>query len=68
MNNNKRSTDQPPHNVSQEGDVCSQVLTNEKSGYVRGLGLAPTPSVLLDNKSSIENIVVEDSCNEVVQI
>ncbi|KAH0710881.1 hypothetical protein KY284_012308 [Solanum tuberosum] len=34
MSNNERSTDQPPHNVSLEGDVYSQVLGNEKSGYV----------------------------------
>ncbi|KAH0669605.1 hypothetical protein KY285_023768 [Solanum tuberosum] len=66
MHNNERSTDQPPHNVAWEGDVYSQVLGNEKSGYVRGLGLGPTPSVLWSGKSSIENIIVEDSSNEVV--
>ncbi|KAH0693184.1 hypothetical protein KY285_020281 [Solanum tuberosum] len=67
MTNNERSTDQPPHNVAWEGDVYSQVLGNEKSGYVRGLGLGPTPSVLWGSKSSVENIVVEDSSNEAVQ-
>jgi len=67
MSNNERSTDQPPHNVAWEGDVYSQVLGNEKSGYVRGLGLGPTPSVLWGSKSSVENIVVEDSSNEAVQ-
>ncbi|KAG5571909.1 hypothetical protein H5410_061675 [Solanum commersonii] len=67
MSNNERSTDQPPHNVSWESDVYSQVLGNEKSGYVRGLGLCPTPSVLWGRKSSIQNIVLEDSSNEVVQ-
>ncbi|KAH0637694.1 hypothetical protein KY290_017147 [Solanum tuberosum] len=67
MTNNERSTDQPPQNVALEGDVYSQVLGNEKSGYVRGLGLGPTPSVLWGSKSSVENIVVEDSSNEVVQ-
>ncbi|KAH0776646.1 hypothetical protein KY290_008057 [Solanum tuberosum] len=66
MSNNERSTNQPPHNVAWEGDVYSQVLGNEKSGYVRGLGLGPTPSVLWGSKSSVENIVVEDSSNEVV--
>ncbi|KAH0714988.1 hypothetical protein KY284_007893 [Solanum tuberosum] len=39
MSNNERSTDQPPHNIAWEGDVYSQVLGNEKGGYVRGLGL-----------------------------
>ncbi|KAH0713631.1 hypothetical protein KY289_009590 [Solanum tuberosum] len=56
MSNNERSTDQPPHNISWEGDVYSQVLGNEKGGYVRGLGLGTTPSVLW-----------EYSSNEVVQ-
>ncbi|KAL3368895.1 hypothetical protein AABB24_009610 [Solanum stoloniferum] len=67
MSNNERSTDQPPHNVAWEGDVYSQVLGNEKSGYVRGLGLGPTPSVLWGSKSFVENIVVEDSSNDVAQ-
>ncbi|KAM3235753.1 hypothetical protein P3L10_015790 [Capsicum annuum] len=38
--------DQPHHSVSYEGDVYSQVFGNEKSTYVRGLGLGLTPSVL----------------------
>ncbi|KAG5576271.1 hypothetical protein H5410_056405 [Solanum commersonii] len=36
MSNNERSTDQPPHNIAWEGDVYSQVLGNEKGGYVHG--------------------------------
>ncbi|KAH0641993.1 hypothetical protein KY290_033597 [Solanum tuberosum] len=67
MSNNERSTDQPPHNVAWEGDVYSQVLGNEKIGYVRGLGLGPTSSVQWGSKSFVENIVVEDSSNEAVQ-
>ncbi|XP_059305280.1 uncharacterized protein LOC132056895 isoform X2 [Lycium ferocissimum] len=39
ISNGERSTNQPPHSVAWEGDVYSQVLGNEKSGYVRGLGL-----------------------------
>src|SRR5688572_26780297 len=67
MINNERSTYQPPHNVAWEGEVYSQVLGNEKSGYVRGLGLGPTPSLVLGSRSSVGNIVLEDSSNEVVQ-
>nr|XP_016507842.1 PREDICTED: uncharacterized protein LOC107825493 [Nicotiana tabacum] len=61
------SNDQPPCSVAWEGDVYSQVLGNDKSGYVRGLGLGPTPSVLWGSRSSLENIVIEDSSDEVVQ-
>ncbi|KAH0633090.1 hypothetical protein KY284_035876 [Solanum tuberosum] len=67
MSNNERSTNQPPHNVAWEGVVYSQVLGNENSGYVQGLGLGPTPSVLWGRKSFVDNIVVEDSSNEFVQ-
>lgn len=67
MSSSERSTDQPPHSVAWEGDVYSQVLGKEKSGYVHGLGLGPTPSVLWGSRSSLENIVPEDSSNEVVQ-
>lgn len=37
--NNEGSTDQPRHRVAWKGDVYSQSLGNEKSGYVRYLGL-----------------------------
>ncbi|KAG5585151.1 hypothetical protein H5410_045585 [Solanum commersonii] len=67
MSNNERSTDQPPHNVAWEGHVYSQVLGNEKSGSFCGLELGLTPLVLWGSKSSVENIVVEYSSNEVVQ-
>ncbi|OIT30205.1 hypothetical protein A4A49_55640, partial [Nicotiana attenuata] len=66
-NNSESSTDQPPCVVAWEGDVYSQVFGNDKNGYVCGLGLGPTPSVLWASRSSIENIVGEDSSNEVVQ-
>lgn len=67
MSNNERSTNQPSQEVAWEGDVYSQVLGNDKSGYVRGLGLGPTPSVLWGRSSSVENIVVDDSSNEVIE-
>ncbi|KAG5631407.1 hypothetical protein H5410_003124 [Solanum commersonii] len=60
-------TNQPPFRVSWKGDVYSQVLGNERSGYVCGLGLGPTPYVLWGSRSSFENIDLEDSSNEVVQ-
>nr|XP_018626547.1 uncharacterized protein LOC104096812 isoform X4 [Nicotiana tomentosiformis] len=67
MNNSDSSTDQPPRSVAWEGDVYSQVFGNDKSGYVRDLGLGPTPSVLWGSRSSLGNIVAEDSSNEAVQ-
>ncbi|MCE3215844.1 hypothetical protein HAX54_003737 [Datura stramonium] len=63
----ERSTEQPPHSVSWECDMYSQVLGNDKSGYVHGLGHGPTASVLWGSKSSLGNIIAEDSSNEVVQ-
>ncbi|MCE3051657.1 hypothetical protein HAX54_050450, partial [Datura stramonium] len=65
MRNIERSTEQPLHSVSWEGDVYSQVLGNEKNGYVRGLGLGPTPSTLWGSRSSLGNIDAEESSNEV---
>ncbi|XP_019251293.1 PREDICTED: uncharacterized protein LOC109230225 [Nicotiana attenuata] len=67
MNNSEISTDQPPRSVAWEGDVYSEVFGNDKSGYTRGLGLGPTPSVLWGSRSSLGNIVAEDSSNEAVQ-
>ncbi|XP_019239110.1 PREDICTED: uncharacterized protein LOC109219136 [Nicotiana attenuata] len=67
MNNSESSTDQPPRSVAWEGDVYSQVFGNDKSGYVRGLGLGPTPSMLWGSRSSLGNIIAEDSSNEAVQ-
>nr|XP_009766567.1 PREDICTED: uncharacterized protein LOC104217923 [Nicotiana sylvestris] len=68
MCNSERFTEQPPRSVAWEGDVYSQVLENEKSGYVRSLGLGPTPSVLWGSRSSLGNIIVDDSSNEVIQM
>ncbi|XP_059306790.1 uncharacterized protein LOC132058255 [Lycium ferocissimum] len=67
LSNSKGSNEQPPRPVAWEGDVYSQVLGNEKTGYVRGLGLGPTPSVLWGSRSSFGNIVEEDSSNQVVK-
>uniref|UniRef100_A0A1U7VB81 Uncharacterized protein LOC104214295 n=2 Tax=Nicotiana sylvestris TaxID=4096 RepID=A0A1U7VB81_NICSY len=61
MSNSERSTEQPPCSVAWEGDVY------EKSGYVRGLRLSPTPSVLWGSRSFLGNIIVDDSSNEVIQ-
>ncbi|KAK6791561.1 hypothetical protein RDI58_010642 [Solanum bulbocastanum] len=67
MSNSEGSIDQPPHHIACKGDVYSQVLGNERSGYVRGLGLGPTPSILWGSRSFLENIDEEDSSNEIVQ-
>ncbi|OIT22917.1 hypothetical protein A4A49_33804 [Nicotiana attenuata] len=67
LSNNERSNDQSPRGVAWEGDVYSQVLGNDKSGYIRGLGLGPTPSLLWGSKSSLESIVAENSSNEVIR-
>ncbi|MCD9644241.1 hypothetical protein HAX54_032389 [Datura stramonium] len=67
MRNSERSTNQPPRGVAWEGDVYSQLLENEKNGYVRGLGLGPTPSLLWGGRSFLGNIAAEDSSNEVIQ-
>ncbi|XP_016478107.1 uncharacterized protein LOC107799495 [Nicotiana tabacum] len=67
MCNCERSTEQPPRSVAWEGDMYSQVLGNEKSGYVRSLELGPTPSVLWGSRSSLGNIMADDSSNEVIQ-
>nr|XP_033509010.1 uncharacterized protein LOC104085055 isoform X2 [Nicotiana tomentosiformis] len=59
------SNDQPPRSVAWEGNVYS--LGNDKSRYVRGLGLGPTRSMLWGSRSSLANIFIEDSSDEVVQ-
>lgn len=64
LNIGQTSKEQPIGSVAWEGDVYSQVLGEEKSGYVRGLGLGPTPSLLWGSKSSTENPLVS---NEVIQ-
>ncbi|XP_059309261.1 uncharacterized protein LOC132060304 isoform X2 [Lycium ferocissimum] len=66
LSNSEGSNEQPPCSVAWEGDVYSQVLGNEKTGYVRGLGLGPTPSVLWCSRS-FGNNVEEDSSNEIVK-
>ncbi|XP_070029412.1 uncharacterized protein [Nicotiana sylvestris] len=50
-----------------DDSVKTIVLVNEKSGYVRGLGLGPTPSVLWGSRSFLGNIAADDSSNEVIQ-
>nr|XP_018625592.1 uncharacterized protein LOC108944756 [Nicotiana tomentosiformis] len=67
MSNSKRSTEQFSSSVAWEGDVYSQVLGNEKSGYVCDLGFGPTPFVLWSSRSSLGNIIADGSSNEVIQ-
>lgn len=66
LNNGETSNQQSHGSVAWEGDVYSQVLGTDKSVYVSGLGLGPTPSLSWGNKSSLGNIVA-DMSNETVQ-
>ncbi|KAL3323076.1 hypothetical protein AABB24_040267 [Solanum stoloniferum] len=59
--------EQSHDSVAWEGDVYSQVLGKEKSGYVRGLGLGPTLSLLGGSKSFLQNVSVDGLCNEVAK-
>lgn len=65
LSNGKTHEEQSNGRVAWKGDVHSQVLGNEKSGYFNGLGLGPTPSMLWGSKSFLQNDVVESLCNEV---
>lgn len=53
LSNEETFYDQHLESVAWEGDAFSQVLGSERSGYIRGLGLGPTPSLLWGNKSSL---------------
>ncbi|KAK4708258.1 hypothetical protein R3W88_029183 [Solanum pinnatisectum] len=64
FSNRETSEEQSHGSVACEGDMYSQVLENEKSGYVCGLGLGPTPSLLWGSKSFLRNIVVDDLYHE----
>ncbi|KAK6773842.1 hypothetical protein RDI58_029081 [Solanum bulbocastanum] len=46
FSNGETSEEKSLVSVACKGDMYSQVLENEKSGYVYGLGLGPTPSLL----------------------
>lgn len=56
LSNEETSYEQHLDSVAWEGDVFSQVLGSERSGYIRGVGLGPTPSLLWGNKSSLGNM------------
>ena len=58
LSNGETSEEQSHDNVAWEGDVYSQVLGNEKSCYVRGLGLGPTPSLLWGRSLSYEMLLM----------
>ena len=64
LSNGETSEEQSHDNVALKGDVYFQVLGNEKSDYVRGLGHGPTPSLLWGSKSFIRNVVADDLCDE----
>ncbi|TMW81293.1 hypothetical protein EJD97_010575 [Solanum chilense] len=66
LSNGETSEEKSHDNVAWEVDVYSQVLGNEKSGYVRGLGLGPAPSLLRGSKSFLRNVVVDDLCDEAI--
>ncbi|TKY46190.1 transposase, Ptta/En/Spm, plant [Spatholobus suberectus] len=67
LNNGETSNEQHLGSVAWEGDVYSQVFGSERSGYIRGLGLGPTPSLLWGNKSSLGNISTDNMSNETIQ-
>ena len=60
LSNGETSEEQSHGNVAWKGDVYSQVLGNEKSDYVCGLGLGPTPALLWGSKSFLQNVVDDD--------
>ncbi|XP_020967536.1 uncharacterized protein LOC110266842 [Arachis ipaensis] len=65
-NNGELSNEESNNGVAWEGDVYSQVLGSDRSGYVRGLGLGPTP-LLWGNKSSYGKFASDAFANEVAQ-
>ncbi|XP_057426165.1 uncharacterized protein LOC130719563 [Lotus japonicus] len=67
LNNERTSTEQSDGSVAWEGDVYTQVFGPEKSGYIRGLGLGPTPSILWGNKSLSGNISRSNMSNDMLQ-
>ncbi|TKY47020.1 transposase, Ptta/En/Spm, plant [Spatholobus suberectus] len=67
LNNGEISNEQHLGSVAWEGDVYSQVFGSERSGYIRGLGLGLTPSLLWGNKSSLGNISTDNMSNETIQ-
>ncbi|XP_020963965.1 uncharacterized protein LOC110265345 [Arachis ipaensis] len=48
LNNGKLSNEESINGVAWKGDVYSQVLGSDRSGYERGLGLGQTPFLLWD--------------------
>ncbi|KAL3341364.1 hypothetical protein AABB24_025759 [Solanum stoloniferum] len=64
LSNGEILEEQSHDSVAWEGDVYSQVLGKEKSGYVRCLGLGPTCSLLWGSKSFLRNVSVDGLCDE----
>ncbi|RYR67335.1 hypothetical protein Ahy_A03g013660 [Arachis hypogaea] len=67
LNNGELSNEESNNRVAWEGDVYSQVLESDRNGYVRGLGLGPTPSLLWGNKSCYGKFASDAFANEVAQ-
>ncbi|MCD7469865.1 hypothetical protein HAX54_009179 [Datura stramonium] len=65
LSNGETPIEQLHGSVAWEEDVYSQVLKNDKSGYIHGLGLGPTPSLLWGTKSSSRNVSFDGLSNEV---
>ncbi|MCD7450206.1 hypothetical protein HAX54_004353 [Datura stramonium] len=65
LSNGETPIEQLHGSVAWEGYVYSQVLGNDKSGYVRGLGLDLTPSLVWGSKSSSQNVSFDGLSNEV---
>ncbi|XP_057446348.1 uncharacterized protein LOC130738390 isoform X2 [Lotus japonicus] len=67
LNNGRTSSEQSDGSVAWKGDVYTQVFGLERSGYVRGLGLGPTPSTLWGTKSLSGNASMGNISNYMVQ-
>ncbi|RYQ95486.1 hypothetical protein Ahy_B08g090800 [Arachis hypogaea] len=67
LNNGELSNEESINGVAWEGDVYSQVLGSDRSGYVRSLGLGPTSSLLWGNKLSYGKFASDALANEVAQ-
>ncbi|MCD9637869.1 hypothetical protein HAX54_021410, partial [Datura stramonium] len=65
LSNGEIPIEQLHGSVALEGDVYSQALKNDKSGYVCGLGIGPIPSLLWGCKSSLRNVCFDGFSYEV---
>ncbi|XP_057417491.1 uncharacterized protein LOC130711771 isoform X2 [Lotus japonicus] len=68
LNNEGTINEQSDGSVAWEGDVYTQVFGPERSGYIRGLGLGPTPSQLWGSKSLSRNISMDNIEQEMKEL